>query len=128
MQKNFILLAMTLTTSLFAADPTPEKVAACSAINFKNSNSINECISSNAVPEKVSACASVGYAEDIHLLQCLYFTRATPSKIAACLDVGYKNVDNFNDCLSINAEIFKISACASLGMSEENINKCIRKI
>lgn len=128
MKKMFILFALTLTTSVFAADLTPEKIIACSEAHFLDANYYNDCISSNASAEKISACASVGYLEDSYLNQCISLTRATPSKIAACLTVGYQDPINLNDCLATNAELFKISACASLGMDEESINKCIKKI
>lgn len=128
MKKLFILFAVTLTTSVFAADVAPEKVTACSEARFQDAQYIKDCIESNASAEKISACVSVGYTEDSFLNQCISLTRATPSKIAACLTVGYQDPYNFNDCLSTNAELFKISACASLGMSEESINKCIKKI
>lgn len=106
----------------------PERIEACRAANFQNAEFINDCVSGNASVEKINACAAIGYTEDSYLNQCLAFSRATPAKIQACSDAGFEDQDNLNECLSTNAELFKISACGSLGLREKDIILCMKRI
>ena len=128
MKQIFILIALTFSASTFAAEFTPEKIEACRAADFDNADFINECLNNNASVEKINACAAVGYTEDTYLNQCLAFTRATPDKIKACSDAGFLDQENLNECLSTNAELFKISACGSLGLKEKDIILCMKRI
>lgn len=128
MKKLFILLALSLSASIMAAEATPEKIEACKAANFKDSSLIKDCVENSASVEKVSACSEVGYTEDYYLNQCINLNRATPAKIKTCVEAGFTDQNNLNDCLAINAELFKISACSSLGLQEKDILICIRRI
>lgn len=128
MKKIFILIALTFSASTFASEVTPEKIEACRTARFNNADFINECLNNNASVEKINACAAIGYTDDSYLTQCFTFTRATPDKIQACSDVGFLDQENLNECLSTNAELFKISACGSLGLREKDIILCMKRI